>query len=333
MKTVKVFTLCLLGILASGFFGMASEFEAALVENVKIWDRAEYNSFVDLVRFKETWFCTFREGEHHVYGEDGRIRVIKSDNGADWVSAVLLAEDGVDLRDPKITVTPDGRLMLVIGGSVYDGKTLASRQPRVAFSGDGTSWTPLRPILEKGDWLWRVTWFGETAYGVSYLVEEPDWIVNLYKSSDGVEYELVTQLQVPDSPNETTLRFTPKGEMMALVRRESGSKTAWIGMSAKAPYTEWNWKDSGYQIGGPNFLILPNESIWASGRGYGPGKLRSTMLARITEDMFYPVLNLPSGKDTSYPGMVWHQGLLWMAYYSSHEGKACIYLAKIRLPE
>ena len=30
--------------------------------------------------------------------------------------------------------------------------------------------------------------------------------------------------------------------------------------------------------------------------------------------------------------MVWHQGLLWISYYSSHEGKSSIYLAKVRLP-
>ncbi len=46
---------------------------------------------------------------------------------------------------------------------------------------------------------------------------------------------------------------------------------------------------------------------------------------------YEPVLTLPSGGDTSYPGLVWHQNLLWMLYYSSHEGKTSMYLAKIRL--
>ena len=43
-------------------------------------------------------------------------------------------------------------------------------------------------------------------------------------------------------------------------------------------------------------------------------------------------LKLPSGGDTSYAGLVWHDGLLWVSYYSSHEGKTSIYLAKVRLP-
>jgi len=40
------------------------------------------------------------------------------------------------------------------------------------------------------------------------------------------------------------------------------------------------------------------------------------------------LLRLPSGGDTSYPGLVWHGGLLWVSYYSSHEGRASIYLAR-----
>ena len=43
-------------------------------------------------------------------------------------------------------------------------------------------------------------------------------------------------------------------------------------------------------------------------------------------------LKLPSGGDTSYAGLVLHDGLLWVSYYSSHEGKTSIYLAKVKLP-
>ena len=44
------------------------------------------------------------------------------------------------------------------------------------------------------------------------------------------------------------------------------------------------------------------------------------------------MLTFPSGGDTSYPGLVWHDGRLWMSYYSSHEGKSAIYLAQIQAP-
>jgi hypothetical protein len=45
-----------------------------------------------------------------------------------------------------------------------------------------------------------------------------------------------------------------------------------------------------------------------------------------------PFVQFVSGGDTSYPGLVWHDGELWVSYYSSHEGKAAIYLARVQVP-
>lgn len=300
-----------------------------LISVTKIWDQAPHNAFTDLVRFNDKWFCTFREGEHHVYGEDGKIRVITSDDGKQWKSAALLEENGVDLRDPKLTVTPDGRLMLVMGGSVYEDRTLISRQPRVSFSSDGSTWTPLEAILETGDWLWRVTWHNRQAYGATYrATADTLWQLALVRSEDGVRWDQVTRLDLHGKPNETTLRFLPDGEMVALVRREGGDRNAWIGTSLP-PYTDWAWDDAGHFIGGPNFIILPDDSMWAAGRNPdGP----TTSLGKLTRDTYQPLLTLPSGGDTSYPGLVWHNGILWISYYSSHEGKTSIYLARVKLP-
>jgi len=44
-----------------------------------------------------------------------------------------------------------------------------------------------------------------------------------------------------------------------------------------------------------------------------------------------PLLELPSGGDCSYPGMVFFEDHLYVTYYSSHEGKTSIYLAKVKI--
>jgi hypothetical protein len=41
---------------------------------------------------------------------------------------------------------------------------------------------------------------------------------------------------------------------------------------------------------------------------------------------------LPSGGDTSYPGMVELGGEVWMSYYTSHEGKSAISFARLAVP-
>ena len=323
--------------------GQANVPEIVSVE--RIWDAGQHNAFTDLIRLRGKWYCTFREAEGHV-GGDGRLRVLTSDDGKAWRSAALLAEEGIDLRDPKLSVTPDGRLMIVTGGSVYAGtRRLQGRQPRVAFSADGTTWTAPQRVLDEGDWLWRVTWHDGRAYGVSYHARpkptsddpKPDWPVTLVTSDDGVAWKPITRLYVQGHPNETTLRFLPDGEMIALMRREAGDRHGHIGTS-RPPYREWTWHDCGHQLGGPNFILLPDGKFWAGTRFYRgeingePVKGPRTALARMGRQSLTPILALPSGGDTSYPGLVWHDGLLWMSYYASHEGKTAIYLAKIRLP-
>ncbi len=102
----------------------------------KIWNAGPHNAFTDLIRFQDRWWCTFREATAHV-GGNGKSRVLESTDGLEWKPAALVEEDGIDLRDPKLSITPDGRLMMIMGGSIYEGKTLKGRQPRVAFSSDG----------------------------------------------------------------------------------------------------------------------------------------------------------------------------------------------------
>jgi hypothetical protein len=304
----------------------------ALVSVARIWDDGAHNAFTDLMRWRDRWYCTFREGDDHV-GGNGRIRVLVSADGRTWTSSALIGEAGIDLRDPKLSITPDDHLMIVAGGSIYEGKRYVGRQPRVMFSSDGNVWSSPQRILDEGDWLWRVTWHDGRAYGVTYKTASgasSEWTATLVSSRDGRTFEHVTTLAVPDRPNETTLRVMPDGEMVALVRREAGNRFAWLGRS-RAPYTTWTWRETTQQVGGPNFIRLPDGNLWASGRSYPGGP--KTVIARLTLDGTYePALTLPSGGDTSYAGMTWHEGLLWVSYYASHEGKTAIYLARVKVP-
>lgn len=339
---------CTFGLLLLLVSSGARAADPELIANDKIWDAGKHNAFTDLIRWRDRWYCSFREADDHV-GGDGQLRVLVSADGKHWESAAILGETGIDLRDPKLSITPDNRLMIVAGGSVYEGKKLLGRQPRVTFSADGKTWSAPQRVLSEGDWLWRVTWHHGQAYGVSYNADErqsdaakkaadsgqaepgpADWKLKLVVSNDGVQYDLVTHLDVPGHPNETTLRFLDSGELVALVRREGGTKNGWIGRSS-APYKEWKWTETKNRFGGPNFIELPDHTLWAAGRTY-PGGAK-TAIARMTAAGEYePVLTLKSGGDTSYPGLAWHENELWMSYYSSHEGRTSIYLARIRIP-
>jgi hypothetical protein len=127
------------------------------------------------------------------------------------------------------------------------------------------------------------------------------------------------------------MRFLKDGSAVTLVRRESGDRKGAIGV-ATAPYREWKWTQLPVPLGGPNFIELPDGSLIAGSRGFGKTPGPHMVLYTMTPTSLAPLLELPSGGDCSYPGLCWHEGHLYVSYYSSHEGKTSIYVAKVKLP-
>ena len=80
----------------------------------KIWDQPQHAAFGDLIRWNNQWFAVFREGLTHAPSkgkpDDGKLRVLSSPNGENWTSQALIAEAGVDLRDPHLSLTPQNQL-------------------------------------------------------------------------------------------------------------------------------------------------------------------------------------------------------------------------------
>jgi len=302
-----------------------------LVEARRIWDKAKHNAFTDLLRHKGRWYCVFREGSAHV-SPDGALRVIVSDDGETWKSIALITSPKYDLRDAKLTVTPDGRLMLNGAGMIADAKV--RYYSMVWFSSDdGRTWTEGKQIGDPGFWLWRSQWHNGNAYSMGYSTERErtQRKLRLYRSKDGGNFEtLVEQLSAPAGCGEDTILFMKDQSALCLLRHETGDRMAQLG-TASPPYTDWKWRNLNLRIGGPNMIQLPDGRILAATRLYAGGARTSLSWLDPKNGKLTEVLKLPSGGDTSYAGLVLHDGLLWISYYSSHEGKTSIYLAKVRI--
>jgi hypothetical protein len=81
-------------------------------------------------------------------------------------------------------------------------------------------------------------------------------------------------------------------------------------------------------LGGPELIVLKNGKLICATREYIENDARRTILAEVTLDGgFKRLVTLPSSGDTSYPGMVIKDGILYVTYYSSHEGQTTIYTA------
>lgn len=306
-----------------------------LVRSQRVWDAAPHQAFTDLCIDDDQFVLTFREGDGHVHGKDGAVRLMRSPDGASWETMAVLALDGVDLRDPKVSRTPSGKLHILMGGSIYDGRKFIARTTKVTRFDRGRG--EAHAIVDAAvpaevsgldDWIWRVCWHEGAAYGAMYKPGEGK--VHLMRSPDGQRFEHVVQWRQDGRPSEATVRPTPDGALVALLRRDGGDKLARIGR-AEAPFTEWTWATLPTSLGGPELLVLPDGRMLAAGRTHGKGGAKTTIGEVQLDGGWRPLLTLPSGGDTSYPGLARVGDRLLMSYYSSHEGKTAVYVAELRL--
>ncbi|MFN0106658.1 MAG: sialidase family protein [Bryobacteraceae bacterium] len=298
------------------------------IESTRIWDAAPHSAFTDLIRYKGRWLCVFREGRAHV-SPDGSIRILLSDDGQKWQSIAELKQPNRDLRDPKITHTPKGELMLTAAAAhrERDGQTPVPHDSLAWFSKDGRTWSEPTKIGDPNFWLWRAAWHRNQVLMVGYPTGSRDGATRLYSSSDGRKFQTLIPEFVKDGfPNESTIIFQKDGAALCLVRRDGKGFSGLIG-AAGPPYKDWTWSDVGARVGGPNFIELPNGRLIGVVRLYD-NKTRTSIVELNATGGIKELETLPSNGDSSYAGLVWRKGELWISYYSSHEGKTSIYLAR-----
>lgn len=315
------------------------------IENVtikKIWEEGEHNAFTDLIHFKGHFYCSFREGSGHIPGTDGIVRIIRSSDGQHWTSVAKLSKEGIDLRDPKLSITPKGKLMVIMGGSIYRNGKLEGRKPQVSFSDkQGNEFTEpeeveIDPEVQSwGSWLWRVTWHKGWGYTIDYQIgpDERRGPTKMYlmRTKDGKRFKKVSPIELDGFPNEATVRFDADGNLHAMIRREIDDQMG-VWAVSKPPFQDWRFNKMNIRLGGPNFIFDPKGRIIAGTRVYKP-HVYTALFTGKPDGKFKEIVKFPASGDTSYPGLVIHDQKLWVSYYSSHEGKTSIYLAVIPLAE
>ena len=159
--------------------------------------------------------------------------------------------------------------------------------------------------------------------------DEHPWEFHLVKTTDGVHYDAFRTFDL-GTAGEATPLVLHDGRMVIITRN---AKQADLGISPP-PFTDWKWKKLDLQLGGPDLIQLPDGTLVLATRVYeGPngGELHTVFGTLSLDGTFTERVRVPSGSDTSYPGMLVYDGQLWASYYSNHEGRTSIYLARIPL--
>ena len=322
---------------------------AELLSLSKVFDDGSHASVTDLTRWRgETWLA-FRSGHRHQPWPPGHIVVLTSRDSATWEERARITT-GLDDRDPKLV--PDGERMLVYFGSHLeehdsDGRRVSGK-PRLTWS--HATWTtdgrhfahPVR-VSEASFWLWSPKRFGDhfwcAAYGRDAACDDPPLEVVLMRSADGVAWERHVTLLGDGEGNEATLHRYADGRMLAVVRG-TGDETHLL--FAEPPYTDWSRSSVPHWMHAPAIAEVDGKLVVA-GRDRTDDGGYVTRLWELDGERTLPLLDLPSGGDTSYCGLVAEEdGTLSVSYYSQHEfldrpdfriceRPAAIYLARVRV--
>lgn len=253
--------------------------------------------FPALARYKGHWYCAFREAEIHDNHPSGRARIIRSPDGERWETVRLLEWDCGDIREPKFSITAEGRLM--INTAVYfcsrepranghyyqldfigtilnvpddDEESNIAQQSTTWLSDDGVTWSGAHACPSGANtWLWDTTWHAGMGYSIA------EWgkhmMGALYRTRDGRNWRLLKDAFLPlGQHGEGALSFGGDGTAYCLLRGDARHQ-AFIGIGKAPYYQDWEWKVARCDYGPEHGGLRPAPEMLRHGLG-GPKLLR-----------------------------------------------------------
>lgn len=299
--------------------GSCSAQEVDEISLKTIWYGSSYCAFVDLIQYESKYYCAFREAPTHFpisYEQNGKIRVLSSEDGIEWKTETLIEDKVSDLRDPKMYINKENELNIIYGNHVL-GKTLSYKtgistykiedQGLVLIEKDLINILDTSSKISYSDyWLWRVVQKDSIFYGIAYKDNNPIFV----KSENGKEFTIVSYLNIKG--NESAISFLRN---TAYVFIRSNGLNGFLG-SSEYPYKEWEWKELNYHLESPVSIQI-GKSLYVCGRSGGGTTL---FFFDIVNYRLEPLSRLSTEGDSGYPGMIYTNNELWIAYYSSSEG-------------
>lgn len=314
----------------------------------KVVDDGQHNAVTDLALWRGQVYLAYRRAENHFNEPPGEIRVVRSADLERWAPCGRV-HTGLDDRDPRL-VEDGARMALFFGSAQLEPRGARTRwiESHVCWTEDGERWTAPQRVGEPGWWLWHPSRFHDgwwcAAYGSGVDEDPPEQRLELLHSADGERWNAHGKLLPHGVGNEATLVRESNRSMLVVVRG-SGEET--ILLSADPPYERWRTSRLAHWLHGPAAVRVGDTLVLAGrDRSGDPGEKRYvTRLWTLHGEQSEHLLDLPSGGDTSYCGLVaLDRRRLLVSWYSQHEflelpgfeiavKPAAVYLALLRLED
>ncbi len=304
------------------------------------WDVANdgmHNSNTDMIEWNGQYYLAYVSSPYH-FGNDASVLHVKrsSDHGKTWTEVDEFNPSNEDIRDPKFAVIGDRLFLYALKNTSFVAEPYLSVY---SYTEDGSRWKDFATVPGLDGWLfWRPkTADGKTFYNAAYWWEHGK--STLLKSSDGIQWDVVSTIHSGDRNDETEIQFLPDGRLLATARLEHGEGEGIFGHPAgstlittsEPPYTAWKpgIESLVTRLDGP-YLFTYHDRAYALGRFQpNPGKAgpltdQGSILSRkrtsrfeVRENGLAYLTDLPSDGDTSYVGLAVDGDTAYASYYTS----------------
>lgn len=300
---------------------------------IETWDAVSdgtHNSNTDLIYLDGSFYLVHQTSPYHLGSKNSKLVVRRSRDARSWEKVAELKARRGELRDPKFAFIGD-RLFLY----ALRNKTLTAEPCTTVYtsSEDAETWAPLTEAQPQGWLFWRPkTLDGATWYVPAYWSEHGKSI--LLKSTDGIDWSVVSTIYEVQRNDETAIEFLPDGRIIATSRLEGSGRifgdpnACTLIATASPPYVNWSYARSRVtRLDGP-CLFSHRGQVFAAGR-YQPRRTppfrhqgsifsrKRTSLFSVDEGGLTFLSDLPSAGDTSYAGVVPLQDEIHISYYTS----------------
>ncbi|MCH2373590.1 MAG: hypothetical protein MK538_05365 [Planctomycetes bacterium] len=337
---MKILVLAVLVIVAQVSFAEAPKVDVSDVR--KVFDNGRHNAFTDLTKFQGALYLAFRDcPDGHGVSPNASVIILTSKDAREWKQVHRFSVPKRDTRDPHFLVFKDR--LFVYTGTWYSGDTPAKSEDLemnlhlgyAVWSDNGEVWSD--PTLLEGTfghYIWRAAAYGEKAFlcgrrKIGFEVgpkREPNEVESLMlESDDGLIWRKRATFQ-EIAGDETAFLFDQEGNILGVGRRRPRAQL----LRSKPPYTQWERSELDRHIGGPLVANWGGRTVVGGRRSTGKGP--RTSMCWLVDSELREFAELPSGGDNSYPGFVAitpTEALL--SWYSSHEGTASIYTARLEI--
>ncbi len=294
-------------------------------------DDGAHNANTDMVFWQEKFFLVHTSSPFHFASRSCELVIHQSDDLLTWTEVTRIKIEGYDIRDPKFAPINERLFLYFMLNRATNPEPFTTVY---TFSENGQTWEPVQSIGHEGWLFWRpkspdsYTW-----YVPAYWWKHGRAI--LLKSTDGVYWTRVAEINTGGRNDETAIEFGTDGRLCAIARLEYSDcplgdyRASTKVLGSVKPYKKWaeKYESRLTRLDGPVLFAVSNH-IFAVGR-YQPevGRIlnrsgsvfskKRTALFLLREGELVYLSDLPSSGDTSYGAAIVHGDTLYISYYTS----------------